>query len=90
MTLHVFRGIITTMVVDDLAKQYASTVEASRCLKCRRETVFRLVQAGKLPASKVANRWLIPRQALEEFGRTYVARPGRPTVRNGRIRRRRR
>lgn len=78
------------MVVDDLSGRYVSTVEASRRLKCRRETVFRLVQAGKLPASKVANRWLIPREALEEFARTYVARPGPARGRDEHIGRRKR
>ena len=68
--------MIATMVVNDLSDEYLSTVEAAAKLGCRRETVFRLVQAGEIPGSKVANRWLIPRTALEEFAKTYEARRG--------------
>ena len=64
------------MVVPDLSKEYVSTVEAASILGCRRETVFRLVQAGELPATKLANRWLIPRRSLEEFAATYEPRRG--------------
>lgn len=64
------------MVVNKISEEYVSTVEAALRLGCRRETVFRLVRAGDLPASKLANRWLIPRQALEEFATTYEARRG--------------
>jgi hypothetical protein len=31
-----------------------------------------------LAAVKVANRWLIPRDVLEEFAKTYVPKRGRP------------
>lgn len=66
------------MVTEALLQDYVSTVQAAQRLGCRRETVFCLVRAGKLPAGKLANRWLIPLKALEEFAKTYVPRVGRP------------
>ena len=77
------------MVVHDLRKEYVSTVEAASRLGCRRETVFRLVQSGELPATKLANRWLIPRRALEEFAATYEPRRGPRRKRGSKPRRKR-
>ena len=37
-----------------------------------------LCQSGRLPAVKIANRWLIPRDVLEEFAKTYVPKVGHP------------
>ncbi len=57
---------------------YFSATEAARMLGVGRPCVSRLAAAGKLPAVKVANRWLLPRLAIEEFSRTYEGKPGRP------------
>jgi len=57
---------------------YVSTGEAARVLSMHPLAVQRLIHGGRLPAEKIANRWLIPRKALEEFAKTYVPRRGRP------------
>jgi excisionase family DNA binding protein len=40
--------------------------------------IQKLIRQGRLPAEKVANRWLIPRAILEEFAKTYEGKRGRP------------
>ena len=44
-------------------------------------TIQELLRDGKLPAEKIANRWLIRRQAAEEFVKTYVPKAERPPKR---------
>ncbi len=41
-------------------------------------TIQRLLRDGKLPAEKIANRWLLRRTDVEEFAKTYVPKVGRP------------
>ena len=38
----------------------------------------KLLQKGRLPAEKVANRWLLPKAYVAEFAKTYEGRRGRP------------
>ena len=57
---------------------YLSSREAAETLGAKQVTVSQLCQHGKLAAVKIANRWLIPRGALEEFAKTYEPRRGRP------------
>ena len=40
--------------------------------------IQRLIHQGKLPAQMIANRWVIPRQALAKFAEGYVPKRGRP------------
>ena len=39
--------------------------------------IQRLLRDGKLPAEKIANRWLLRRIDVEEFAKTYVPKIGR-------------
>ena len=57
---------------------YIGTKDAATRLRCRQETVFRLIHRGDLPGVMIANRWLIPSKDLEEFAKTYVPQKGRP------------
>ena len=57
---------------------YVTSAEAATLLGARQVTVSQLCQHGRLPALKIANRWLVPSDVLEEFAKTYVPRRGRP------------
>ena len=61
-----------------LNEGYMSTGEAARVLGAHPVAVMRLIHRGKLPGEKIANRWLIPRAAVEELAKTYVPKRGRP------------
>ena len=41
-------------------------------------TVSQLCQHGKVPAIKVANRWLLNRAVVADFAQDYTPRRGRP------------
>ena len=62
----------------DPQTQYATSAEAAALLSAKHVTVSQLCQHGRLPALKIANRWLIPRRALEEFAKSYQPKVGRP------------
>ncbi len=64
-----------------LNEVFASTGEAAKILDIHPFAVQRLIQRGQLPGEKIANRWLVPREALEKFAETYEGRRGRPRVR---------
>ena len=66
------------VMVSPMEDQFVSSSEAAKLLGAAHITVTQLCQGGKLPAIKVANRWLIPRDVLEEFAKTYVPRVGHP------------
>ena len=55
---------------------YISTGEAARILGVSREAVWQNVQRGRLPSMKVGRNWIIPRDTLLEFAKTYVKGPG--------------
>ena len=61
-----------------LTETHLSSSEAARVLEIHKFSIQRLLRSATIPAEKIANRWLIPRSALEEFAKTYVAKPGRP------------
>ena len=61
-----------------IQEQYLTTSEAAARLGAKHITVTQLCQHGRIPAVKIANRWLIPKDALEEFAKTYVPKRGRP------------
>ena len=65
-------------MVSPMEDQFVSSSEAAKLLGAAHITVTQLCQQGKLPAIKVANRWLIPRDVLEEFAKTYVPKVGHP------------
>ena len=61
-----------------LKDNYVSSSEAAKILGIHPFTIQKLLQDGRLPGEKIANRWLIPRTRVEEYAKTYVPRPGRP------------
>ncbi len=55
-----------------------ATSEAAARLNVHHKTVARLMRLGKLPAVKIANRWLIQESDFNTFGESYVSKKGRP------------
>jgi len=55
-----------------------TTSEAAASLNVHPKTIARLLRIGKLPAFKVANRWLIDKDIFNTFSKTYVGKKGRP------------
>ncbi len=55
-----------------------SSPQAAKLLRITYVGVAQLARQGKIPAVKIANRWLIPRAFVEEFARTYEGKRGRP------------
>ena len=54
-----------------------STSDVARHLGIHRVNAAALVRAGRVPAVKVANRWVVEERVLERFAETYVKGPGR-------------
>lgn len=59
---------------------YIPSGEAAKLLGMHPLAIQRLVRRGQLPGEKIANRWLIPRKAVEELAKTYVPGRGHPKV----------
>jgi len=57
-----------------LADEFITPTEAARLLRTTRNTVYRWVRAGKLPARKVGGVWRIPRSALRLDARPTASR----------------
>ena len=57
---------------------YLASSEAAAMLGIHHMAIQRLLRDGKLPAVKIANRWLLKRIDVEEFAKTYVPKIGRP------------
>ncbi len=57
---------------------YLASSEAADMLGIHRMAIQKLLREGKLPAEKIANRWLLRRADVEEFAKTYVSKVGRP------------
>jgi excisionase family DNA binding protein len=69
---------MSTKMSQDTNADYVSSPEAAKILRITYVGVAQLARQGKIPAVKIANRWLIPRAFVEEFARTYEGRRGRP------------
>ena len=57
---------------------YLASSEAADILGIHHMAIQKLLREGKLPAEKIANRWLLRRSDVEEFAKTYVPKVGRP------------
>ena len=64
----------------DLNSTVVSSSEAAAALGINPFSIQKLIYSGALPAEKIANRWLIHRDALSEFVKTYTPSRGRPRV----------
>ena len=64
--------------MENLKTVYITTTDASKILGIKPKSAGLLARQGRIPAEKIANRWLIRRAAVEELAETYVPRVGRP------------
>ncbi len=64
----------------DNSSGFASLSDAARTLRVGKEQVRRYVQRGMLPATKIANSWVIPWRELNGF-RDRKPNGGRPLSR---------
>jgi len=65
-------------MTQDVNVAYVSSPQAAKILRITYVGVAQLARQGKIPAVKIANRWLIPRAFVEEFAQTYEGKRGRP------------
>jgi excisionase family DNA binding protein len=73
--LHV---VLSALLLKEFNGAYISAAEAARRLGITTSGIGRVIQSGRLPAVKAANRWFLARADLEAFAATYVGKPGRP------------
>ena len=64
--------------MQDLNEIYISTAEAAKILSIDPNSAGYLVRTGTIPGVKIANRWLVLREFVEEMAKTYHGQPGRP------------
>lgn len=57
--------------------EYEDVVEAAKILDVHWETVKRLCRENQIPAQKVHNKWLIHKDDLRRFAKTYDSRRGK-------------
>ena len=70
-------------MLEDFNGTYVSGAEAAQTLGITPAGLGRVIQSGRVPAVKVANRWLLARDDVEAVAATYARKPGRPrTKRN--------
>ena len=62
----------------DLSKTVVSSSDAAEVLGIHPLSIQKLIYSGALSAEKIANRWLISRDELIEFAKTYNPSRGRP------------
>jgi excisionase family DNA binding protein len=55
-----------------------TTTEAAKILSINPKSLGRLFRCGKIAGIKIANRWLIEEATLQEFGKNYIGKKGRP------------
>jgi len=62
----------------DLSNTVLSSTDAAKVLGIHPLAIQKLIYRGVLTAEKIANRWLIQREVLTEFAKTYNPNRGRP------------
>jgi len=62
----------------NLTSTVLSSADAAKVLGIHPLSIQKLIYSGALTAEKIANRWLIPRDELAEFAKTYNPNRGRP------------
>ena len=65
-------------MVEDFNGTYVSAAEAAQTFDITPAGLGRVIQSRRVPAVKVANRWLLARDDVEAFAATYAGKPGRP------------
>lgn len=66
------------MNTDKPLPSFLTTEEVLACLKVTPRTVYRLIQAGELPAVRVGRQWRFRRADLDHWLSTREAGRGRP------------
>ena len=61
-----------------LGDTYVTSGEAAKVLGVHPMAIQVMFRKGRLKGEKIANRWLIRREDLEELAKTYVPTVGRP------------
>ena len=69
--------------MSSIRDEYISSSEAAAILGLRPFGIQNLIRRGKLPAEKIANRWLIRKKDALKMAKTYKPMVGRPTKKNG-------
>ena len=64
----------------NLTSTVVSSADAAKVLGIHPLSIQKLIYSGALSAEKIANRWLIPRDELTEFAKTYNPNRGRPRI----------
>ena len=64
----------------DIQQDFVSSADAAKVLGIKHMSIHALIRDGRLPAIKVAYRWLIRRDQLEELAKSYVPMKGRPRL----------
>ena len=64
--------------MQSLTDNYITTAEAAKILSIDPKSAGALVRTGTIPGVKLANRWLISREFVEEMAKTYHGQRGRP------------
>lgn len=62
----------------DIQQEFVSSADAAQILGIKQMSIHALIRDERLPAVKVAYRWLISRSFVEELAKTYHSGPGRP------------
>jgi excisionase family DNA binding protein len=62
---------------------YISSSEAEAILGLKPYSIQKIIRKGKIPAQKIANRWLLLKTDVDEFAKSYVPRVGRPNMNRG-------
>ena len=66
------------MIMMQIEDQCVTASQAAKLLGAKHVTVSQLCQSGRLPTVKIANRWLIRKDVLEKFSKTYEPKVGHP------------
>jgi len=62
----------------NLTNTVVSSAEAAKILGIHPVSIQKVIYSGALSAEKIANRWLIQKDELTEFAKTYNPSRGRP------------
>ena len=62
----------------NLTNTVVSSGEAAKILGIHPLSIQKVIYSGALSAEKIANRWLIQKDELTEFAKTYNPSRGRP------------
>lgn len=59
------RGNPAPQATNKIESPYLTVLEAAQYLRLSKETIYRYLSSGRLPASKLAERWLFKKSDLD-------------------------